>query len=386
MSAGAVLPIERLRVTILSAPITGAVAMAFGQLTDRRVCLVEVEAGGVTGLGESWINYPSWAHAERLSTYRDGVAPLILGADATDPATVQRHLAARLLPIGRQAGAAGPIWQAISGVDIALWDLAGKIAGEPVHRLLGGTATAARVPAYASGIGPTDVEALCDAALAGGYLAVKTKLGFGTARDERTLSVTRARVGDEVELFADANQAWDVATAIEAMPMLAAHGVRWIEEPLSGDRVDDLQKLAADSALPLATGENIYGLAAFEACMDSSAVALIQPDLAKSGGFTVGRAVAEYAAGSGLRVAPHCYSSAVGVAASAHLAAAYDHVDWVEADVRPNPLRTDLLTAPLGWAGGALDVSDAPGLGIELDSDAVARYRIHEEERTIHDR
>ncbi|NEE02502.1 mandelate racemase/muconate lactonizing enzyme family protein [Phytoactinopolyspora halotolerans] len=386
MTAGDPLPIERLRITIVAAPITGVVDMAFGQLKDRRVCLVEVEAGGVTGLGESWINYPSWAHSERVATFSEGVAPLLLGGDASDPGAVLRLLTERLLPVGRQAGGIGPIWQAISGIDIALWDLAGKVAGQPVHRLLGGTAAAPTVPAYASGIGPTDVEQLCAVAMADGYRAVKTKLGFGTERDERTLSTTRSCIGADVELFADANQAWDVRAALETMPMLAAHDVRWLEEPLSGDRIEDLQKLAADGVLPLATGENIYGIDAFEACVDSSAVALVQPDLAKSGGFTVGRAVAEYAASAGLRVAPHCYSSAVGVAASAHLAAAYDHVDWVEIDVRPNPLRTDLLTTPLGWGGGALSVPEAPGLGVELDPETVARFRVYQEERSIHDR
>ncbi|MEU1983910.1 mandelate racemase/muconate lactonizing enzyme family protein [Nocardia sp. NPDC019395] len=375
-------PIERLTVSILSAPVDSAVPMSFGTLTDRRVCLVEVEAGGVVGIGESWLNYPGWSHAERLSTFTEGIAPLVFGLDASDPAGVLALLCGRLLPVGRQAGAIGPIWQALSGIDIALWDIAGKLAGKPVHELLTGTASRSSVPAYASGIGPSDIESLCAVALADGYRAIKTKIGFGAERDRATLSTARDCVGAEIELFADANQAWDVAAATEQINALADYDVRWIEEPLAGDRVEDLQKLAAAIPLPIATGENVYGTEDFESRIGSGAVTLIQPDLAKSGGFTIARAVAESANRSDVRIAPHCYSSGIGIAASAQFGAAYDRVDWIEMDVRPNPLRTELLARGPELSEGAIHLPTSPGLGVELDPATVRRFRIHREERT----
>lgn len=378
-------PIERLTISILSAPVDGVVPMSFGALTNRRVCIVEIDAGGVSGIGESWLNYPGWSHAERLATFTDGIAPLVLGLDAGDPPGVLAALCARLLPVGRQAGAIGPIWQALSGVDIALWDIAGKLAGKPVYQLLGGTAARCAVPAYASGVGPTDVDALCELAITGGYPAVKTKVGFGEDRDRATLSTARKAIGADVELFADANQAWNVDSARDAITMLAEYGVCWIEEPLAGDRVEDLQKLAAEAELPIATGENVYGVEDFDARNGSGAVSLIQPDLAKSGGFTIAREVAESARRSGIRVAPHCYSSGVGIAASAQFGAAFDHVDWIEMDVRPNPLRSELLTRGPREVAGSLELSTAPGLGIELNPETMRRFRIHREEFTRND-
>ncbi len=385
MSAAASFTAECLRVTVLSAPLDEDVPMSFGSLTDRRVCLVEVHAGGLVGLGESWINYPAWAARERLATLCDGIAPLLLGQDVSDPALVQQALTRRLLPVGRQWGAPGPIWQAISAVDLALWDLRGKVAGRSVGQLLDGGATARGVAAYASGVGPTDVERLCESALDQGMTAVKAKIGFGVERDQSTLRQARSVLGDAAQLFADANQAWDLREAAVMCDVMAPYDVAWLEEPLEGDDLDDLEKLSAETSIPLATGENVYGVPAFDRYVDSSAIQTIQPDLAKCGGLTMGSHVTERAAGSNTAVAPHCYGGAVGIAASLQLAAASPSVQWVEFDVRDNPLRSELLTSPLRLEDGALAVPSGVGLGVELDDAVVRRYRTHVEERTHHD-
>lgn len=379
-SGGVRLPVERVRVSILRAPIEDAVPMSFGRLDARQTCLVEVFAGGLTGIGESWINYPAWAPEGRVATIRDGVAPLLLGMDAADPEPVQKGLTDRLLPIARQSGAPGPIWQAISAVDVALWDLAARAAGVPVSDLLAGGSARTLIPAYASGVGPTDVTELCERALAAGFGAVKTKIGFRRERDVETLTDARAVLGSDHELFADANQAWSVGEAIAMLPVLDKYRIGWLEEPLAGNRIEDLEKLAAATSIPVATGENLYGLDEFDTFASSRAVGVLQPDLAKSGGLTMARHIAQSAAASATRLAPHCYSSAVGLVASAHLGAAFDVVDWLEVDIRDNPLRTDLLKAPLQWQGGALLRPDGVGLGIELDPSTVRRFRTHVEE------
>src|SRR5690625_4719444 len=173
-------------VTILSAPVVDAVPMSFGQLDARQACILEIDADGVTGLGESWINYPAWAPRERMATLLEGVAPLLLGSRFSSPHDVQQVLLEKLLPVGRQWGATGPIWQAISAVDLALWDLLGKATGVSTAQLLSDE-TAPHSPnlprAYASGVGPTDVELLCERALKLGIDAVKVKLGFGQKKD-----------------------------------------------------------------------------------------------------------------------------------------------------------------------------------------------------------
>ncbi|MGH3358962.1 MAG: mandelate racemase/muconate lactonizing enzyme family protein [Nocardioidaceae bacterium] len=380
------LPVERVRVTILRAPIDDSVPMSFGRLDARQTCIVEVAAGGLHGVGESWINYPAWAPAERMATLCRGVAPLLIGMDASRPADVLSDLGDALLPIGRQCGAPGPIWQALSGVDVALWDIAAQATGLSVAALLAEeTPSRSHIPAYASGVGPTDVRLLCERALAHGYTAVKTKVGFGPDRDDRTLSDARSVLGESRGLFADANQAWDLTEAMAMLPTLAAHHVGWLEEPLAGDRLDELEKIAAHGEIPIATGENLYGTEELDRYALSGAIRVLQPDIGKAGGLTVASHVARTVSGAGTNVAPHCYSSAVGLAASVHLGAAHEAVSWLELDVRDNPLRTELLSTPLEWSAGSVQVPTGPGLGIALDPAAVQRFRTHHEEVTPHD-
>jgi len=379
---------ERMRVRVLSAPLADAVPMSFGRLANRQVCLVEVEAGGVTGVGESWVNYPAWAPTERVATLCEGIAPLLLGMEVSDPVEVQQRLSSELVPLGRQWGAVGPVWQAISAVDLALWDLCGKAADVPTARLLAGSDQAAvrgRLPAYASGVGPTLVTQLCEKATAAGFSAVKLKVGFDEATDRATLAAARGSLGRTDLLFADANQAWDLETATRRCDLLAEHDVAWLEEPIAGDDLGLLEKLAMDSAMPLATGENLYGMETFRRYVDSPAVQVIQPDLAKAGGLTLGREVAALASRADTAVAPHCYSSGVGVVAMLQLASAFETVRWLELDVRDNPLRTDLFVDPLRLVEGHLLAPDGPGFGVELSPDALGRFQIHMEERTTHD-
>lgn len=425
------LPVECVRISVLTAPLEDQVPMSFGGLQARQVCVVQVCAGGLEGMGESWINYPPWAPAERMATLTQGVAPRLIGMDAADPAGVLDGLAAALLPVGRQAGAPGVIWQALSGVDIAMWDLAAQAAGRPVHELLRPASSPAaaqnhprprwdrsgnehsgivrsgdnqsgtggpgarsadtasthcgsrtHIAAYASGVGPTAVTSCCESALRQGLTAVKAKIGFGPDRDAEILRTARDMIGPRRRLFADPNQAWDLDTAITMLPTLAKYGVEWLEEPLAGDDLTDLEHLANAGSPDIATGENVYELAEFARRAASPGIEILQPDLAKSGGLSVGRQVAEHASAGGTVVAPHCYSSAIGLAAAAQLGAAYPVVDWLELDVRDNPLRTDLLTQPLSLDDGALRVPAGAGLGIELDPVVLDRFRTHYEEVT----
>lgn len=426
-AAASTLLVERVRVSVLTAPLENQVPMSFGGLQARQVCVVQVCAGGLEGTGESWINYPPWAPAERMATLTRGVAPQLIGRDAADPSGALNELAAALLPVGRQAGATGVIWQALSGVDIAMWDLAAQALGCPIHELLRTASTpgaalrhprarsdqscsgesgadpsgtsrrsgarsadtadsdggsAAPIPAYASGVGPTAVTSCCEYALRQGLTAVKAKIGFGPERDAEILRTARDMIGPRGRLFADPNQAWDLDTAVTMVPTLAKYGVEWLEEPLAGDRLEELEQLADEGSPDIATGENVYELAEFARRATSPGIKILQPDLAKSGGLSVGRRVAEHAGAGGTVVAPHCYSSAIGLAAAAQLGAAYPVVDWLELDVRDNPLRTDLLTQPLSLDDGALRVPAGPGLGIELDPGVLKRFRTHYEEVT----
>src|SRR6266540_2019907 len=149
-----------LRPLLLSVPLDQPVRTAFGAMTHRHAILVEVLTDeGLVGLGESWSNFPAWAPAERLATVEKGVKPLLVGQEIDDVPAVTRRLLAQLEPVGRQWGARGPIYQAVSAVDIALWDLKGQALDKPIAALLA-DAPQETVPVYASGLGPADMVAM----------------------------------------------------------------------------------------------------------------------------------------------------------------------------------------------------------------------------------
>ncbi|MBB3051177.1 L-alanine-DL-glutamate epimerase-like enolase superfamily enzyme [Prauserella isguenensis] len=359
------------RLRVLRAPVGDGIAMSFSPLRHRSAVLVELTTDdGLTGRGESWTNYPPWAVRERVATLREGVFPLLRGEDATRIAALHRTLCTRLDPLGRQWGAPGPIRQAISGADLALWDLAGQRAGCAVSEL-GAGRVRDRTPVYASSLGPGDVGETARACVAAGHTAVKVKLGFGRATDERNLAAAREAVGPDVELYADANQAWDVPEAVAMAPVLRDAGVAWLEEPLRGNLLDGLEELHRRTGLLLATGENQYGVEEFRAFAASPAVGILQPDLAKTGGLTETIAICHLADAYGTRVLPHLYGGAVAFAATLQLAAMAEPVDGVEYDIRDNPLRDPLLADPPTPRDGSVGVPALPGLGVRMDEAAL---------------
>lgn len=368
---GVSLPIESVTVRVLAAPLREQVPMSFSALTARRSVLVAVHASGTTGIGESWVNYPQWAWRERLATL-DGLRPMLIGADAADPPALMSGLVARLHGVARQWGAPGPLWQALSGIDMAVWDLLGRVRGRPVADLLAGDSATPRVPAYGSGIGPTRVTELTERALAMGLGAVKIKVGFGEETDLATVRAVRAVAGSDLEVFADANQAWDPQTARRMCSRLGDHGVAWFEEPLADDRPTDLEALADDTGALLAGGENVYGPDDYAARVRSPAFAHIQPDPSKTAGISLSHRIGRMPGTA--RLSPHCYGGAATLAASVHLVAAATRPGWVELDLRDNPLRTQIADGPRLDADGHLTVPTAPGLGLSYDETALDRY------------
>ena len=352
--------------------------MAVGQLHARQAVLVAIDTdAGLTGIGESWVNYPSWGPAERLATITHGLRPLLVGEAVDDPVRLWQTCVDALHRLALQWGAIGPIYQAISGVDLALWDLAGQIAGVPIWRLLG-AAPQANVPAYASGLGPDRVAEQAAQATAEGFPAVKLKVGFGRQVDETNLSAVRAAIGTAT-LLTDANQGWTVAAATAMRPALAAAQAAWVEEPLPADDEAGWQELHGVLHLPLAAGENLYGRRQFAHWFDQGLVDVVQPDVCKCGGITAARDILALAAARGLRLAPHYFGSAVGLAATIHLFASLPEHQrlLMEYDINPNPLREELLTAPLWNGAGMLAVPQGAGLGVTLSKSALTRYRVH---------
>lgn len=370
--------IATLRGRLFRAPTADGVAMSFAPLAHRAMLLVEVTLDdGTIGLGETWVNFPSWAWQERRATLAEGVAPLVVGQSAADLEDVRRLVRTvldALGPIGRQWGAPGPVHQAVSGLELALWDAIGRSRGESIAQLVrgpGSTHPDVELLAYGSSLGPSGVAETAERCLSLGLRAVKAKVGFGRDADLSTIRTIREVMGEDVKVFADANQAWKPAEAVEMVHLLADHGVGWVEEPLAGDDALELAELAAATGMPLATGENVYGCSGFTAYLGVPGLHILQPDLTKCGGPTAYLSVVERARGTGQRVAPHLYNGAVAAAATLQVAAATG-APFVEWDVRHNPLREPvdhLLTSR-----GTLVAPAGPGIGLELDLSTLSRY------------
>jgi L-alanine-DL-glutamate epimerase-like enolase superfamily enzyme len=361
------LRIARVGFHALQAPAGDGLALSFAPLRQRATALVIVEIDdGLAGVGESWVNHPPWALAERQETIRQGVAPLLIGQDARDPQRIHSLLVRELLPLGRQWGAPGPIWQAISGVDIALWDLLGHVTGQSSSVLLSEIRLREKIAVYASSLGPKAVGEQAEACAKAGFTTVKLRVGFGRATDLANLQALREAVGDRLTVFVDANQAWGLEEAIAIAPVLRRHGVSIVEEPLAGDSLEQLEEFHRRTGLLVATGENVYGARALTPYLRSAAVAVVQPDVTKTGGLTEAFAACRLAAETGTAVWPHMYGGAIGFGATLQLAACGPNVEQVEYDVSANPLRDPLLKNPLAPRDGEVDLPARPGLGVEL--------------------
>src|SRR3546814_755539 len=223
----------------------------------------------------------------------------------------------------------------------------------------------ARVPVYASGINPEGAERLVGAKLHEGYRRVLFRSGFGEKTDLGSLRTLRTLLGPEMALMIDANQGWTVGQALEALPLLLAFDLGWLEEPLAVDApAADWARLAQSSPIRLAGGENLRGETAFGAAIDAGDLSLIQPDVAKWGGVSGCLAVARRALAAGRVYCPHYLGGGIGLAASAHLLAAAGGDGLLEIDANANPLQAGLWPAMPKVEDGRLALPELPGLGV----------------------
>jgi len=358
-------------------PLDEPVTTSFGTMRDRPMVLVRVEdREGAVGWGEIWCNFPAVGAEHRARLVDSVLAPLSCEKTFASAQEAFEHLTRRTAVLAIQSGEAGPIAQAIAGLDIALWDLEARRAGQPLWKFLNPGA-APNIQVYASGLNPTNPEGLALARQKEGHIAFKLKIGFGIERDVRNLQALRTSLGPAALLMVDANQAWDVSTALDVLPRLEPFQLQWLEEPLRADEPwSEWAKLRERTSVPLAAGENIMGLEAFDLALKSGVLSVVQPDIAKWGGFSGCFPVAKRIIAAGRTYCPHYLGGGVGLLASAHLLAAAGGDGRLEIDSNPNPLRT-LLSGPVQTiCDGKVTLPDRPGLGIEPDAVHLKEYAV----------
>lgn len=377
--------LRRLDVHAFRAPIDSPVRTSFGVMTERPAVVVRVEdQDGAAGWGEIWCNFPACGAEHRGRLAASVLAPGLLGRRFASPVCACDMMVEDTRILALQSREFGPLAQAMAGVDLALWDLVARRAGQPLYQLLGGRQTPCEVPTYASGINPdTAVDAMARARDSG-FSAFKVKIGFDPHGDRRVAAAVAESLGTGERFMVDANQAWTLEQALDQLPTLAKTGVHWLEEPLPADApAGDWQALARASAVAIAAGENLASSEAFVAAADAGYLQVIQPDICKWGGISRCVPVARYVLQAGLRYCPHYLGGGIGLLASAHVLAAVGGDGLLEVDVNPNPLRDALTAGTATVKQGMMTLPDGPGIGVEPPLHDLTPWRtLHLIERT----
>jgi D-galactarolactone cycloisomerase len=355
-----------------------SISLGVGRVVKRDAVIVKVTtAGGLVGYGESHHGRAPGAVAHLVNTT---LRQLVMGRSAADVTGVwnviyQKQLASH----GMGAGTC----LAMSGIDMALWDIRGKAVGWPLYRLLGGSAR--RIPAYAGGVslGYQDPGALVQEAaphVEAGYKAVKLRVGDTPRRDVERIRAIRKAYGDELVILTDANIGYSVEDARAALPAMEALGVGWLEEPFPPHDYRSYELAASFSRVPLAAGENHYTRFEFNRLLEDGSITIVQPDLSKTGGITEALRIAAMASAYKLRINPHSSMTGLNMAASIHFLAAIDNGGYFEGDVsRNNHFRDSLTTTPYSVGkDGCVAPLEAPGIGVEVDEEFLVKHPVIE--------
>lgn len=360
---------------------------------ERNSMLVRLTTDdGLVGWGEGG----QYGPAEPVKTCIDSVlGPQLLAAESCQPGVVWENLYARTRDFAQK----GPYIEAISALDIALWDLTGKALGASVSTLLGGQFRS-RIRAYGTGgyYATTDFDASRDLALLRDTVSGYADQGFGmlkmkigllpVADDARRVRAVRETLGDDFVLFADANHAYNSSSAIAMGRELEGAGFQFFEEPVPPEDREGYARVRSRLDIPLAGGEAEYTRYGFRDLIEGGCVDIIQPDLCVCGGISEFRQIVTLATTRNLRTIPHVWGSGIALASALQVCAAlpatpYTHVTVpvqnepvVEFDRTRNALRDDLLVEEFVLEDGYLAVPEGPGLGVTVDMDVVERYRV----------
>jgi L-alanine-DL-glutamate epimerase-like enolase superfamily enzyme len=347
---------------------------AGGQATGRLTTLVRVHTDGdLIGLGSAY------SHPDLVRIIIDRhLAPQLLGTDPTQT----DQLWEKMNRLTQWYGRKGAAISALGALDVAFWDLRAQAAGQPLWRMLG--ADAGNVAAYASALlWQDDVDTLRVEArrhLEAGFRRMKMRLGRNREYDEAAFLAVRREVGTSGDVMVDGSMHYTMDGALHLARLLDTENAFWFEEPFAPDALESFAELRRQVQVPIALGENEFGVTGFGTVTAAGAADILQPDVSRGGGITECRRVASLAARSGLKVATHTWNDAVAVVANAHMVAGLPNGLTVEIDRTGNPLIDNLLNEPLTVQEGRLLLSDAPGLGVTLNQDVVDRYRIPDDQ------
>ena len=377
--------ITDVRTHVLSTPLDEPFAFSMGWVKRRSTMIVELMTDeGITGWGESLCHGLQPPEIAR-TIVEVALKPILLGQDPFDVDVLWE----RMYNLTRPYGQKGAVPNAISGVDIAIWDCLGRALGKPVHKLLGG-AYRTEIQPYATGFYrvegksyPADAIAEARRHLSNGFTAMKLKIGFGVEEDIAYVLAVRKAIGPGPRLMVDANHAYNVGAARRLLKAIEPAGIHWFEEPISPEDIDGYRELKNLTSIYLAAGENEFTKIGFREWISRRAVDILQPDLCSAGGFTECRKISALAQAWHMPLIPHVWASGIGLAASLQFLATLPPAPlalhpiepMLEYDQSSHPFRQDLIFGAITMENGKVRIPDGPGIGVEINREIIERYR-----------
>ena len=371
--------IERIETYVVEQALDTPFYFSQFEFQSRQICLVKViGADGSCGWGEGY------GPATVVKAGVEFLAPLVVGEDPLQVEAIWSKMHLRTLDYARR----GVLVAAISAIDIALWDLRGKLLGQPVSTLLGGRRRE-RVKVYATGMYFTQTDdlsgKLADEArlyVSQGFLALKMKVGLGVETDVKHVRAVRAAIGPDVQLMVDANHAYSLSEALSFARQIEELDIGFFEEPVSPEDYEGYRELRQRIPIPVAGGECEYLLAGFRQLLSMRCVDIAQPDICGAGGLTETKRIAALANAFQTNVLPHSWGTGIAFAAGLHLVSTLDIVPgrlrmpeaMLEMDRSESALRDNLTHPKFAVEDGRVAVPKAPGLGVDVDPEYLAQY------------
>ena len=373
--------VSEIKTHIIETALSEPFHWAIGEAVKRGSCVVEVITDtGLVGWGECF------GPARPASAMIDAYKPWVLGADPLATDKIWQDLYASF----RDQGQKGVPICAISGIDIALWDIKGKYFNAPIHQLMGGPIRT-EVAAYATGTyrkrTGDPIEYIIEEVLGykdEGFSAAKLKVGFDVDKDASLIEAVRNAVGSDFGLMLDANHGYDSIDAIRLAQRVEHLNLIWFEEPVPPENLEGYLAGKASTSIPMAGGECEYTRFGFREILKSGAIDYLQPDICAAGGLSECKKIADMANAFGVRVVPHVWGTGIGLSAGLQLLSVLPHnppgrQPWepmLEFDRSEHPARQAIMSSSIDHENGVVQIPTGPGLGIEIDRNALASFTV----------
>ncbi|WP_299627823.1 mandelate racemase/muconate lactonizing enzyme family protein [uncultured Tenacibaculum sp.] len=380
--------IEKIETFILKDKLSSSFYFSQWEYSERCICVVKVTASnGQYGWGEGY------GPAPILKAGVDFLKNQIIGKNPLENEVIWNHLYRKTLDYARR----GVLVASISAIDIALWDLKGKILNLPVSTLLGGVFRD-KIKPYATGLyfmdpdNPTKhFKEEAESYVKQGFKAIKMKVGLGIEEDYKNIKKVREIIGDDIQLMVDSNHAYSLREATILANKIEPFNIGWFEEPISPEFYKQYKELRDKTSIPISGGECEYLRFGFHQLFQNNSVDIVQPDICAAGGLTEAKRIAALASTYGVDVVPHTWGTAIGIHVALHFIANLELIPGrmktpdflIEYDQTENGLRERLTYPKIEMVDGMIEVPKRPGLGIEVDEDVLMEYALSDAEINV---